>query len=205
MVMNFLQALIETILSIIQRMGYLGIFIGMTIESSFFPFPSEIIIVPAGALAAKGEMNLALIFFFGLFGSIAGACINYLLAFSLGRLTIDFLVDKYGRFLFITKRNLEKTDKYFEEHGEVTTFVGRLIFGIRQLISLPAGLAAMNFWKFLGYTALGSGIWISILITIGYFLGSTGIDPLMKIVTLILTLASAIIILAYYFLKRKKK
>jgi len=205
MVMNFLQTLIETILSIIQKMGYLGIFIGMTIESSFFPFPSEIIIIPAGALAAKGEMNLALIFFFGLLGSIAGACINYILAFTLGRTAIDFLVDKYGRFLFITKRNLEKTDKYFEEHGEVTTFVGRLIFGIRQLISLPAGLAAMNFWKFLGYTALGSGIWISILITIGYFLGSTGIDPLMKIVTLILTLASAIIILAYYFLKRKKK
>ena len=205
MVMNFLQTLIETILSIIQKMGYLGIFIGMTIESSFFPFPSEIIIIPAGALAAKGEMNLALIFFFGLLGSIAGACINYILAFTLGRTAIDFLVDKYGRFLFITKRNLEKTDKYFEEHGEVTTFVGRLIFGIRQLISLPAGLAAMNFWKFLGYTALGSGIWISILITIGYFLGSTGIDPLMKIVTFILTLASAIIILAYYFLKRKKK
>jgi len=99
----------------------------------------------------------------------------------LGRKTIDILVDKYGRFLFITRRKMDKADYYFKEHGEITTFVGRLIFIIRQLISLPAGFSRMNFWKFSLFTALGAGIWTAILIIIGYFFGSS-VEVMPKII-----------------------
>lgn len=198
-----LSQLIETILFIIKEIGYLGIFVGMTIESSFFPFPSEIILIPAGALVAKGEMNFFLVFFAGLLGSLAGASINYFLALFLGRKAVDLLVNKYGRFLFINKKKLRKADNYFKKHGEVTTFIGRFIFLIRQLISLPAGFAKMNFLKFSLFTALGAGIWTAILICIGYFFGSD-VQPLMKIITAVLLILSLIIVLIYYLIKTKK-
>ena len=201
--MELFSQLIGAILSIIRELGYLGIFIGMTIESSFFPFPSEIILIPAGALVAKGEMNFFLVFSAGLLGSLAGAWINYFLALFLGRKTINFLVNKYGKFLFINKKKLRKTDNYFKKHGEITTFTGRFILLIRQLISLPAGFTKMNFLKFSLFTALGAGIWTAILIYIGYFFGSD-VQPFMKIITAVLLVFSLIIILIYYLIKTKK-
>ena len=204
MVLEQTQILIETLLLIIKELGYIGIFIGMTIESSFFPFPSEVILIPAGTLIARGEMSFFAVFFAGLFGSIAGAWINYFLAFFLGRKTVDYLVGKYGKFLFITNKKLKKTDDYFLKHGEVTTFVGRLIFIIRQLISLPAGFAKMNFFKFTLYTALGAGIWTFILICVGYFFGSSA-GPTMKIITAILLTASLLITLVYALTRKKTK
>lgn len=203
MVVEALSQLITALLSIIRELGYIGIFIGMTIESSFFPFPSEIILIPAGALVAKGEMNFLLVFIAGLFGSLLGAWINYAIAFFLGRKTVDLLVDKYGRFLFITKTKLRKTDKYFEKHGEVTTFVGRLIFVIRQLISLPAGFAKMNFWKFTLFTALGAGIWTAILICVGFFFGSNATSTA-KIIAGVLLVVALLITLTYALRKNKK-
>lgn len=200
MLYDLFLKLTETLLQIVQELGYLGIFIGMTVESSFFPFPSEVVLIPAGALAAKGQMNFFLIFLAGLAGSLLGAIINYSIAFFLGRKAVDFFVDKYGKFLFITKKDLRKTDRYFKKHGEVTTFVGRLIFLIRQLISLPAGFARMNFWKFIAYTALGAGIWTAILILVGYFFGS-GAHPILKFVTGIL-LAIALVISLLYMWKK---
>lgn len=203
MVGELLSQLIGTILSIIKELGYLGIFIGMTIESSFFPFPSEILLIPAGALVAKGEMNFFLVFLAGLLGSLAGAWINYSLALFLGRKTINFLVNKYGKFLFINKKKLRKTDNYFKKHGEITTFTGRFILVIRQLISLPAGFTKMNFLKFSLFTALGAGIWTAILIYIGYFFESD-VQPFMKIITAVLLVLSLIIVLIYYLIKTKK-
>lgn len=193
---EFLNNIIFFILDLIKNLGYFGIFIGMTIESSFFPFPSEIILIPAGALVARGELSFFLVFLAGLFGSILGAWINYSIAFFLGRQTIDLLVDKYGKFFFINKAKLRKTDKYFENHGEITTFVGRLIFVIRQLISLPAGFARMNFWKFTLYTALGAGIWTAILITIGFYFNGAGL--VVKIVTGLLLIVSLVFSVIYY-------
>jgi membrane protein DedA with SNARE-associated domain len=194
--LEFLNNLILFILDFIKNLGYFGIFIGMAIESSFFPFPSEVILIPAGALIAKGDMNFFLVFSAGLFGSILGAWINYFLAFFLGRQAVDLLIDKYGKLLFINKSKLRKADKYFENHGEITTFVGRLIFVIRQLISLPAGFARMNFWKFTLYTALGAGIWTAILITIGYSFVVVG--PAIKITAGILIIVSLIFSIIYY-------
>lgn len=194
---------LESFLAFINNLGYLGIFIGMTIESSFIPFPSEVVLIPAGALAARGEMNVFLIFLAGLFGSILGAWINYFLAFFIGRKGVDILIDKYGHFLFLDKKKLRMTDRYFEKNGEITTFVGRLIFVVRQLISLPAGFAKMHFGKFTLYTALGAGLWTAILIAVGYFFGSN-FNPIMKIITAIILLLSLIIVLVYYIIKVKK-
>jgi len=202
---GFISSLVNNILSLINSLGYLGIFIGMVIESSFFPFPSEVILVPAGALVSQGQMNFLMVLFLGILGSLIGACINYFLAFFLGRATVDLLLDKYGKFLFLSRKNLEKTDVYFEKHGEITTFLGRLIFGVRQLISLPAGFARMNFKKFLIYTALGSGVWSLILISTGYFLGNTNISPLMKLITTLLILISILIVGIYLRLKKRRK
>ena len=202
MVIEQIQILIETLLLIIKELGYIGIFIGMTIESSFFPFPSEVILIPAGTLIARGEMSFFMVFLAGLFGSLTGAWINYFLALFLGRKTVDYLVGKYGKFMFITNKKLKKTDEYFRKHGEVTTFVGRLIFVVRQLISLPAGFAKMNFFKFSLYTALGSGIWTLVLILVGYFFGSS-VQPMMKMITAVLLTLSLLITLIYALTRKK--
>ena len=196
--MNFL---LEFFLSV----GYLGIFIGMVIESSFLPFPSEIILIPAGALAAQGKMNFGLILFVGLLGSLAGALINYFIALHLGRPVFEKLILKYGRFFFLTKRKLKKTDDYFEKHGEITTFIGRLIPMIRQLISLPAGFTRMNFSKFILFTSLGAGIWVSVLVYIGYFFGNN-LELITKNFNLIsfALLVFSLIILIFYILRKRK-
>ncbi len=155
--------LAETVLAI----GYPGIVLLMAIESSFIPFPSEIVVPPAGYLAAKGEMNLGLVILAGLAGSMIGAYVNYYIAVYAGR---PFIV-KYGKYFLITEEKLDKCEKYFQTHGEITTFVARLLPGIRQLISFPAGLARMNLAKFTFYTALGAGIWTVILAVFGYVIG----------------------------------
>ena len=158
----------NTIVSYIGDMGYLGIFLLMFLESTFFPFPSEIIMIPAGYLAFKGEMNLYIIILVGILGSVAGALLNYYLAMIFGR---KFIL-KYGKYFFIKEETLDKLDIFFIKHGEISTFTGRLIPGIRQLISLPAGLARMNMAKFSFFTALGAGIWVVVLVAVGYLVGS---------------------------------
>ncbi len=195
--------LIEALLSLIQGAGYFGIFIGMTIESSFFPFPSEIILIPAGALVAKGEMTFAFVFLAGLLGSLTGALINFFLALVLGRRAVDLLISKYGKILFLNKKSIKRSDKYFKKHGEITTFVGRLIPGIRQIISLPAGFSRMNIFKFCFFTALGAGLWTGILICVGYFFGSNA-ELFKQNIALILIVISLIIVLIYLLFSKRK-
>jgi len=156
------------IIESIGTVGYLGIFFLMFLESSFFPFPSEIVMIPAGYLAFKGEMNIYLAILAGVFGSVAGAIFNYYLALHFGR---KFLL-KYGKYFFLKEESLNKLEIFFSRHGEVSTFNGRLIPGIRQYISLPAGLSKMNIYKFSLFTALGAGVWVIVLASLGYFLGS---------------------------------
>ncbi len=148
-------------------LGYPGIVFLMAVESSFIPFPSEIVMPPAGYLVHEGKMSLVPVLLAGLAGSMIGALANYYLALWLGR---PFFL-RYGRYFFLKPDSLEKAERFFAKHGEITTFVGRLIPVIRQLISLPAGAARMPLGRFCLFTALGAGIWISILTWIGWLVG----------------------------------
>ncbi|HHH37317.1 MAG TPA: DedA family protein, partial [Epsilonproteobacteria bacterium] len=138
----------NTIVGYVGDLSYWGIFLLMFLESTFFPFPSEIIMIPAGYLAFQGEMNLYEVVMGGVLGSVGGALFNYYLAMHFGRK----IILKYGRYFFIKEETLDKLEAFFVKHGERSTFNGRLIPGIRQLISLPAGLARMNVVRFSLYS-----------------------------------------------------
>jgi len=160
---DFINFIVQTV----GEWGYAGIFLMMFLESSFFPFPSEVAMIPAGYLAHQGQMSLVLAWCAGTAGSLAGAVFNYYLCYFFGR----ELVLKYGKYVGITKVKMRKFEAFFKRHGEISTFNCRLIPGIRQYISLPAGLAKMNLFKFSLYTTLGAGIWVAILLAVGYYLG----------------------------------
>ncbi|MCR4818119.1 MAG: DedA family protein [Fretibacterium sp.] len=151
----------------IGRMGYTGITALMFLESSFFPFPSEVVMPPAGYLAWKGEMSLWAVLAAGIAGSILGALFNYWVAVRLGRP----LLLKYGRYFFISEESVARADAFFLKHGHVSTLVGRLLPVIRQYISLPAGIARMPLGTFTAFTALGAGVWVTVLTFLGYLLG----------------------------------
>jgi membrane protein DedA with SNARE-associated domain len=168
-----MQEIISTILEISQAMGYPGILVLMTIESSFIPFPSEIIIPPAAYLAQQGTLNIYLVIFFGILGSLLGATINYLLARYLGRIVVYKLIGhKFSRALLLSEKKLAHAEGYFLRYGNSSTFIGRLVPAVRQLISLPAGFCKMKFRDFIFFTFLGSGTWVVILALLGYFLGA---------------------------------
>ena len=192
----------QTIVQYIGDMGYWGIFLLMFLESTFFPFPSEIIMIPAGYLAYQGEMNVSLVIFIGILGSLLGALFNYYLAMYFGR---KFIL-KYGKYFFIKEETLDKLEAFFTKHGELSTFNGRLIPGIRQLISLPAGLAKMNIAKFSLYSALGAGIWVVVLVALGYLLGSNEalISEYLHTATII-ALISVVFITVFYIIRNKRK
>lgn len=190
------------LVDLISDWGYLGIFIMMAIESSFIPFPSEVVLIPAGYLASQGEMSLWLIFFSALLGSLVGAFVNYFLAFTLGR---AFLL-RFGKYFFIKEQTLLKMEQFFDAHGHISTFSGRLVPGVRQLISIPAGLAKMNLAPFTLFSALGAGAWALVLIFLGYFLGENQelINNYLREITLgVLALLSFILVV--YFKRKKTK
>lgn len=151
----------------ILTLGYPGIIFLMAVESSFIPFPSEIVMPPAGYLVHQGQMSWLPVIASGIIGSLLGALINYFLALRFGR---PFFL-RYGKYVFLKPEHLDRADQFFRQHGEITTFIGRLIPVIRQLISLPAGIAKMPLGKFCLYTGLGSGIWITVLTVVGYLVG----------------------------------
>jgi membrane protein DedA with SNARE-associated domain len=198
MIKDIAQQLVDMIFD----WGYLGIFIMMGIESSFIPFPSEIVLIPAGYLASKGDMSITMVMISALGGSMVGAFVNYYLALLLGRK----ILKKYGKYFFIKEEALSKMDSFFEKHGHISTFIGRLIPGIRQLISIPAGLARMNIGVFSLYTALGAGIWAFILVMLGYFIGENQelIDMYLKQIT-IAVLSLLIILGGWYMYYQKNK
>jgi membrane protein DedA with SNARE-associated domain len=162
-----MQALVHWLLDTIGAMGYPGIFLLMAMESSVIPVPSELVMPPAGYLAFQGSMNMGIAILCGTAGSLAGAYANYFVSHYLGRP----LVLKYGRYVFITPDKFERVERFFLQHGEISTFIGRLLPVVRHLISIPAGLAGMNHLKFSFYTLAGAAIWCSILTGIGYVIG----------------------------------
>lgn len=162
-----MQVIIDFLVQSIEAFGYFGIFFLMFLESSFIPFPSEVVMIPAGYLAHLGQMNLFIAILCGVLGSLAGALLNYYLALFLGR---EILI-KFGKYVFFDEKTMIKMENFFAKHGHISTFSGRLIPVVRQYISLPAGLGRMPLALFCLYTSLGAGIWVSILTTLGYFLG----------------------------------
>lgn len=193
----------QWLVDIIFDMGYWGIFLLMSIESSFIPFPSEIILVPAGYLSAKGDMNVMLVFISSLAGSLTGALINYYGALWIGRNVLE----SYGKYFFIKPAALHKMDDFFAKHGHVSTFTGRLIPGIRQLISIPAGLTRMDMKTFLFYTALGAGIWSMILIALGYSIGENEelVKEYLHQITYIVVVSMLFLLAAYFYAHKRKQ
>ena len=160
---------------VVDNASYLLIFVLMTVESSFIPFPSEVVVPPAAYLACtKGDMNVFAVVLVATAGALCGALINYFLSLWIGRpLVYSFADSRLGHALLINREKVENAEKYFDSHGAVSTFIGRLIPAVRQLISIPAGLARMNLGVFCSFTALGAGIWNGILAVLGWWLGRT--------------------------------
>ena len=159
----------------LDHLNYWTITLLMAIESSFIPFPSEVVVPPAAYKAASGnsELNVYLVVLFATIGANIGALINYFLAYFVGRPIIyKFANSRFGHMCLIDEAKVQHAEAYFEKHGALSTFVGRLIPAVRQLISIPAGLAKMKLSTFLLYTTLGAGIWNAILAAIGYYLQS---------------------------------
>ncbi len=195
--MDIYKSIISFLVNSIGAMGYMGIFLLMFLESSFFPFPSEVVMIPAGYLAYMGKMSLSAAIAAGILGSVAGAWLNY------------FLADRFGRKLllrFMKEHKLRYLEDFFEKHGHISTFNGRLIPVIRQYISFPAGLAKMHPVKFTVYTALGAGIWIVVLTLLGYFLGQNQalINQYLKQITIAALVFVAALTVFYIYAKRKK-
>ncbi len=165
--------LFDSFLAFFVSVNYWGVFWLMVIESSFIPFPSEIVIPPAAYLAAQGKLNIYLVILAGTLGSLLGATINYFLALYLGRPIIYKLVNtKLAKFLLLNQEKVEKSEKFFTKYNKSSTFFGRLIPVIRQLISLPAGFSKMNLFTFSFLTFVGALIWSSVLGALGYFFGA---------------------------------
>lgn len=197
-----LKELAQFLVDQIFEFGYPGIFILMAIESSFIPFPSEIVLVPAGYLASQEKMNIVLIAINAIGGSMVGAFINYYLAYFVGRRFLQ----RFGKYFFISEKTLHKMDVFFEKHGSISTFTGRLVPAVRQLISIPAGLAHMNLVKFSIYTALGAGLWSMVLILLGYFIGENQelINQYLKQITFTIVILVIMFSIIYYKIKIKK-
>lgn len=200
-----MHELINYIVQLVWDLGYIGVFIMMVLESSFFPFPSEVAMIPAWYLASTWEFDFYLVFLIGTFWALVWATINYLLWFYLGRKIVVNMIHKYWKYFFIKDKHYKKAETYFLNHWSITTFLARFITVVRQLISLPAWVFEMNFAKFFLYTWLGAGLWNLILMTIGYIAGENKelIEQYSKEATLI-TIIFIILVWTMYYFKNKK-
>jgi membrane protein DedA with SNARE-associated domain len=195
----FLNWLIDTI----GTVGYPGIVLLMFIESTFIPLPSELVIPPAGYLISQNQMSWAGVILSGTVGSVLGALFNYAIAVFFGR---PFIL-KYGKYFGVSQNHFEKGETFFLKHGHISTFIGRLILGVRHYISFPAGLCRMNLLEFCFYTAFGAGIWVSVLAYIGYFVGNNK-EKMLEVSrqwSVYVIIGCALLILAYILWHRKKQ
>jgi membrane protein DedA with SNARE-associated domain len=160
------------ITNILNSLGwYPTIFVLMLLESTVVPVPSEFVVTPAAYHAASGSLNVFLVVLFATIGADVGASINYFVALYVGRPVIyKFANSKWGKMCLLNQEKVEKSERYFDNHGVMATLTGRLVPGIRHLISIPAGLARMTYWKFLLYTTIGAGVWHAILAALGWYL-----------------------------------
>ena len=202
-----LEQFIDWLLKTLLDLGYPGIIALMAMESSILPVPSELVMPPAGYWAAKGQMSFPVALLCGVVGSVIGALANYYGAQWIGRP----LIRRYGKYVLLSEKNLERSERFFAEHGEISTLIGRLFPVIRHLISIPAGLHRMPLPKFILYTAVGAGVWCAILTWIGYFLGQhEGVlrnEEIHRYVTwaLLILIPLTLIIVLVYVLRRRRQ
>ena len=199
---ELLSSAIEITVTLVNQIGYLGIFIGMFLESTLFPLPSELIMIPAGLAASKGSMNIYFVTIAGISGNVLGAIFSYYLALKIGHP----LLLKIGKYFFVKEETIIKIEKYFADHGPISVFIGRLLPGFRHFISLPAGLAKMDIKLFFIYTLLGSTIWTSILSALGYFIGENQhlIEENLHELVIAAAVTCTALIAGYVFYKRRK-
>jgi membrane protein DedA with SNARE-associated domain len=198
-----LEEMARWIVEAIGQISYLGVAGLMFLESSFFPFPSEVVVPPAGYLAAQNAMNLWLVLLAGTGGSLLGGLFNYWLALAVGR---PFLL-RYGRYLFISQKSLHRAEIFFDRHGHISTFIARLLPGVRQYISLPAGLARMDLLLFCLFTALGAGCWVAVLALLGFWFGQNPelVSTYLRDVTLIAVLFCLLLGAAYLLVLKRRR
>lgn len=201
--------IVDIVLGLVEWMGYTGIFLMMVLESSFIPFPSEVAMIPAGYLASLGRMSLVGAFFAGTLWAMVWASINYFLGRYLWKPVVKKLVHDYGKYILLSEKHYKESEKYFQKHGSITTLVGRFIPAVRQLISIPAGIFHMNFWRFIFYTTLWAGTWNAILLAVWYIAGKNDalVKKLLSEVLLVVVIILWIIIIWYvkYVKSQKKK
>ena len=207
--MNFIS-------SLLGNLNYGTILFLMLLESTVIPVPSEFVVTPAAYHAAGGNLDVFLVILFATIGADMGATINYVVAYFVGRPVIySFANSKWGKMCLLNQEKVEKSEKYFDAHGIAATLTGRLIPGIRHLISIPAGLAKMNYWKFLLYTTIGAGVWHAILAGLGWYLHSivpedqlndkiTEYAEYIKIIIIALVLLAVAYFALKYYLKKRK-
>ena len=207
--MNFIS-------SLLGNLNYGTILFLMLLESTVVPVPSEFVVTPAAYHAAGGNLDVFLVILFATIGADLGASINYVVAYYVGRPVIyRFANSKWGKMCLLNQEEVEKSEKYFDDHGIVATLTGRLIPGIRHLISIPAGLAKMNYWKFLLYTTIGAGAWHAILAGLGWYLHSivpedqlndkiTEYADYIKFIIIALVLVAIAYFALKYYLKKRK-
>jgi len=173
--MEVVYQIVNQILLFFEKSNYLGIFFLMALESTLVPIPSEIIIPPAAYLAYKGKLSFSGVIISGTLGSLAGSLFNYFMALRIGRPVILYFIKKYGKFFLLTEKSFYKVENFWNDYGNISTFVGRLLPGFRHIISIPAGFARMNLYLFCFFTTLGAGFWCVFLGFCGYFFGKNEI------------------------------
>lgn len=198
---TWIEQVIAWLVSVVDQLGIIGIFIMTFLESTFAPIPSEITMIPAGYLVQQGKMDLVSVLIASITGTIGGAYFNYWIAKRFGR----SLFLRYGKYFFMTPEKLAKLELFFAKHGAISTFTGRLIPGVRHYISFPAGLAQMDVKKFFIYTALGGALWMIVLITLGFYIGKNQELMATYLPLIKLGIFTFIALLATYYIIRNKR
>ncbi|MBO6017919.1 MAG: DedA family protein [Prevotella sp.] len=199
--------------TLLGNLNYGTIFFLMLLESTVVPVPSELVVAPAAYHAASGHLNAILVVIFATIGADVGASINYFAALYVGRPVVyRFANSKWGKMCLLNQEKVEKSERYFDNHGVVATLTGRLIPGIRHLISLPAGLARMSYWKFLLYTTIGAGVWHTILAVMGWYLHAIVPEEELEVTIerynhyiVIAIVAIVLLAITYFIIKKKLK
>lgn len=196
-----IETFVSALLHFLESIGYPGIFFISALESTFLPIPSELTMIPTGYLIYQGKMGLIPAFFSTISGTVCGSLVNYWIAYRFGRR----LLIGHGKYFMMNEEKLQKMETFFQKHGPVSIFAGRLVFGVRHYISFPAGLARMDLKKFCLYTAAGGSLWISILLGLGYAAGGNEAFLHKAVPAIKIGIAAAVALGIYIYVQKNKK